>query len=210
MNPLTISEGLRLDTLANEIRERHVLVQASVKDALAHAIEAGRLLLRAKKAVPHGGWLPWIDENCRFAARTAQTYMRLAERAPVLLAENAPRVADLTVRRAVALLKKPKPEADNQRQDDLNRMGTGSVDNNQHHERWIERSRKIGTQADLLLSKLDKFALQADEAGKSTPELKACLANVLQRVGERFIAKAETFQSISIGSDGIDGMPSED
>jgi hypothetical protein len=198
-----------LETLAEGIRQQHDLVRASVSDALAHAIEAGRLLIRAKEVISHGRWLPWLAANCRFAARTAQTYMRVAEQEPVLLGANAPHVADLTVRRALALLKKPKTEADNQCPDDLDRMGRGIVDKNQDSERWVQRWLNIDTQAGLLLAELDTLAIEADEAGKSTPESRAYLANVLRRVGERFVAKAETFQSIPIGSDGIGGMPYE-
>jgi hypothetical protein len=198
-----------LETLADGIRQQHDLVRASVTDAFAHAIEAGRLLIRAKEFISHGRWLPWLAANCRFAARTAQTYMRLAEQEPVLLGANAPHVADLTVRRAVALLKKPNPEADNQCPDDLDRMGRGIVDNNKDSERWVQRWLNIDTRAGLLLAELDTLTVEADEADKSTPELRAHLANVLRRVGERFVAKAETFQSILIGSDGIDGMPCE-
>jgi Protein of unknown function (DUF3102) len=210
MKSLMANEEIpELDILADGIRQQHDLVRTSVTDAFAHAIEAGRLLIRAKEVISHGRWLPWLAANCRFAARTAQTYMRLAEQAPVLLGANAPHVADLTVRRAVALLKKPKPEAVNQCPDDLDRRGRGIVNNNQDAERWVQRSLNIGTQAGVLLAELDKLAVEADEAGKSTPELRAYLANVLRRVGERFVAKAETFQSIPIGSDGIDGMPCE-
>ena len=50
----------------------------------------------------HGEWLPWLREHCEIPERTAQLYMRLASRRPQL--EESATVADLTVRRAVALL----------------------------------------------------------------------------------------------------------
>jgi hypothetical protein len=68
--------------LAARIRTAHDAVRRSLGDALRHATEAGRLLLEAKSAVGHGGWLPWLKENCGLSERTAQVYMRLARELP--------------------------------------------------------------------------------------------------------------------------------
>jgi hypothetical protein len=68
--------------LAARVRVAHDAVRRSLGDALRHATEAGRLLLEAKSAVGHGGWLPWLKENCGLSERTAQVYMRLARELP--------------------------------------------------------------------------------------------------------------------------------
>jgi hypothetical protein len=67
-------------------------------------MECGRLLIEAKAQVGHGGWLPWLEANCTLRPRTAQAYMRLARELPKLPEQEAQRVADLSVRDAIAQL----------------------------------------------------------------------------------------------------------
>jgi hypothetical protein len=83
--------------LAGRIRAAHAKVGA----ALQHAIEAGNLLMAAKKQVPHGGWLSWLELNCELTERTAQAYMRIAKHLGTLDASKAQRVADLSIRDAL-------------------------------------------------------------------------------------------------------------
>jgi hypothetical protein len=194
------SENLQLETVANEIRERHDLVQTSVKNALVHAIEAGRLLMRAKKAVPYGRWLPWLNENCRFGQRMAQNYMVLAKQAPLLLDENPQRVADLTVRRAVGSLQMPKHTIGNQRPRAYGM--DGFEDGYQCCEPLALECEKILTQAERLADKIPRLAIEADKAGRSVPVLKARLANNARRAAQFFIAEAERLESC-----GSIGMP---
>ena len=42
-------------------------------------LEIGRRLIEAKKQLPHGEWLPWLEEKVQFSARSAQRFMKLAE-----------------------------------------------------------------------------------------------------------------------------------
>ena len=65
------------------------------------ALEAGTLLLKAKKLVSHGQWEGWLSSNCEVAPRTAQAYMRLAKSVPLLEESKAQRVADLPIREAI-------------------------------------------------------------------------------------------------------------
>jgi hypothetical protein len=65
--------------LAAQIDAAHERHEAAVRDGLAHARQAGDLLIRAKSALPHGKWLDWLVANSKVAPRTAQRYMRLAE-----------------------------------------------------------------------------------------------------------------------------------
>lgn len=82
--------------------------------ALEHARRCGELLRRAKDACPHGAWRPWLAANCpSLSERTAQRYMRLAERWPDLhqhLADPS-RVSDLPIRDALCLLAAPARSA---------------------------------------------------------------------------------------------------
>lgn len=93
-----------LADLAARIRQEHKAALLNLKRGLEHAIAAGKLLIEAQDALPHGQWLPWLRENFpdSLPERTASHYMRLARHAPDL-AKSAT-VADLTVRGALELL----------------------------------------------------------------------------------------------------------
>jgi hypothetical protein len=72
------AESNRLPILAASINDHVAAAEAATRRGLEHAIAAGLLLLEAKELVGHGGWLAWLQANCRLGQRQAQTYMRLA------------------------------------------------------------------------------------------------------------------------------------
>ena len=113
MANITKAERSDLSTLAEMISTEIAAAGAHLQRGFEHAVRAGALLIEAKKQVPHGQWLPWLEENCGVAERTAQTYMRVATHRPNLGTESAT-VADLTLRGAVAAIASPKdvPEID--------------------------------------------------------------------------------------------------
>ncbi len=75
--------ALRLN-LAADINRAHELADAKAGEAIGHAIEAGKLLLEAKAALPHGEWLPWLESNIWVTPRRCQQYMRAAQGKPVV------------------------------------------------------------------------------------------------------------------------------
>jgi hypothetical protein len=77
---MTVPGDTRLSILAEEIRAAHAGVQAAAQQAAEYAVAAGKALIEAKALVRHGEWLPWLKANCGFAERTAQLYMRIAEK----------------------------------------------------------------------------------------------------------------------------------
>lgn len=89
--------------LAAQINAEHHLCRDAMQSGLEHAINAGNLLLEVKAQCVHGEWQAWLAANCEFPERTAQMYMRVARGLPLLEAK-AQRVADLSLRGAVALL----------------------------------------------------------------------------------------------------------
>jgi len=93
--------------LAAAINQEHKHAVNKAREALEHARRCGELLLQAKKRMPHGEWLPWLTDNCKFSARTATGYMRLASRWDELRAKSAT-VADLPLRTALAIVARPK------------------------------------------------------------------------------------------------------
>jgi hypothetical protein len=95
--PAKVTASNELRNLATRIRAAHAVVGS----AMQHAIEAGQLLIEAKKQVPHGAWLSWLEEKCEISERTAQAYMRIARQLEQLEDAKAQRVADLSFRDAL-------------------------------------------------------------------------------------------------------------
>src|SRR4051794_38084215 len=89
------------DDLAERINAAITRAQEAGREAVARAVEAGALLLEAKKKVGHGGWGEWLERNRQMAERTAQAYMRLARELPKLEPAKAQRVADSSLRDAL-------------------------------------------------------------------------------------------------------------
>ena len=67
------AEGRTIEAITGEILE---LKQRGGEVIL----DIGRRLLEAKGMLPHGEWLPWLNERVEFSERTAQKFMRLAQK----------------------------------------------------------------------------------------------------------------------------------
>ena len=65
----------------------------------------GRCLIEAKDMLPHGEWLPWLNERVEFSERTARNFMRLAREWT-----NRQTLADLGAAKALTLLALPADE----------------------------------------------------------------------------------------------------
>jgi hypothetical protein len=96
--------ALALPDVAQAIDREHRAAHQAARTALEHALECGRLLIEAKAAVPHGDWLPWLEEHTTVGARQAQNYMRLTRRRAEIEDANAQRDSHLPIRDAIALL----------------------------------------------------------------------------------------------------------
>ena len=97
-----------VNDLAARINSEHRKAEECARSAVAHALNAGRLLIEAKAQVAHGTWLPWLDEHCKISERTAQAYMRVARELPKLDDGKAQRVADMPLRDALRALAEPQ------------------------------------------------------------------------------------------------------
>jgi|HubBroStandDraft_6_1064221.scaffolds.fasta_scaffold03971_13 hypothetical protein len=86
----------RLPILAAEIQAAHAAALAAARTSVEKAVEAGKLLIEAKAALPHGQWLPWL-RDIGLSPRTAQRYMQLA----LVPADKYVTVADLGIKRAL-------------------------------------------------------------------------------------------------------------
>lgn len=102
MNDLSRSNSVA--DLAARILTEHRAVSTALKESVRHAIAAGELLIEAKNQVPHGGWLPWLQEHCTMSERTAQLYMRVAKNRTEIENQIRNDVADLSLNEAAAML----------------------------------------------------------------------------------------------------------
>ena len=91
-----------------EGRDIEVITQ-EILDAKRRGGEAiltiGRCLTEAKQTIPHGEWLPWLNERVEFSERTARNFMRLSREW-----SNRQALADLGAAKAMTLLALPAEE----------------------------------------------------------------------------------------------------
>ena len=105
--PAAPTQGHNTADLAVKIDAAHRAAKTAIQNALANAVRCGELLIQAKSQVPHGEWLAWLERQTSVSERTAQAYMRLARK---LKSADPQRVADMSVREALAAIATPKPE----------------------------------------------------------------------------------------------------
>ena len=60
--------------------QRVVKIKFYLNQTAQNIIEIGKELTAAKNEVPHGQWLNWLQENFNLTERTAQKFMKVAER----------------------------------------------------------------------------------------------------------------------------------
>ncbi len=66
------------DELAVLINLEHETATKFIEVGHTHFLQVGRFLLQARDLIPHGRWIAWVKENCRFTPRMAQNYLKLA------------------------------------------------------------------------------------------------------------------------------------
>lgn len=97
-------------TMAKPAEDRTIeAITGEILDAKRAGGEAiltiGRCLIEAKDMLPHGEWLPWLNERVEFSERTARNFMRLAREWT-----NRQTLADLGASKALTLLALPAEE----------------------------------------------------------------------------------------------------
>jgi hypothetical protein len=104
-----------LEEYAAKINAAHRAAYGNAGKAIEKAAECGRLLIQAKTAVGHGGWLPWLEAKTEVSPRQCQRYMQLADRWDEIKYDAE---THLTLTDALKSLAKPKAEAAHERQTD--------------------------------------------------------------------------------------------
>lgn len=95
-----MSDTLML-TVASEINQAHAQAIEHADSAIGFAKKAGELLLQVKADLPHGEFLPWVENNLDVTPRQAQRYMAAAQGKPTpirKLASKATPVSYLEVK----------------------------------------------------------------------------------------------------------------
>jgi len=67
------------ETLIEMANESAELAERNLREAVQHALRAGRALVAAKAQLPHGKWMAWLRTNFDRDIGTAARYMRLAD-----------------------------------------------------------------------------------------------------------------------------------
>jgi hypothetical protein len=60
------------------MREAAIELEKAEKEYRDEMAAVGDMLMDVKEALPHGEFLPWLEENFDFNERTARQYMRFA------------------------------------------------------------------------------------------------------------------------------------
>ena len=76
-----VNDHARAVTAVSTVRDIETITGEilSLKQTAGDAILGiGQRLIEAKELLPHGEWLPWLNEKVEFSERAAQNFMRLA------------------------------------------------------------------------------------------------------------------------------------
>jgi rhodanese-related sulfurtransferase len=75
----TVSAEDQLKQLGEQFRTAYAALGQTANRALAEALACGKILIEAKKAAGHGGWMKWLAEHGKISIKCAQRYMKLVK-----------------------------------------------------------------------------------------------------------------------------------
>ena len=94
----------QLNQMAAAIAKEVATVEARLDSAVRHALNAGKLLCKAKSLAGHGNWLAWFEASqFSFSESSAQRYMRLYRQWPNIM-PRIKNMAQLTINGALELV----------------------------------------------------------------------------------------------------------
>lgn len=102
----------KLTQLGKDFRNHHKVLgghttnlQAAYKMAVGEAVACGEILINAKALCKHGQWMDWLKQNAQVSDKTAQRYMRLAEKKEIVTNMNTQNLTEVYI--ALGLVKNP-------------------------------------------------------------------------------------------------------
>lgn len=128
--------------IAAQINAEHHACLESVRGGVIHAIEAGRLLCKAKGTMAHGEWLPWLKENFDGTDRVARYYMQ-AHKTVVVLGINRKSISDLPLSEVLRLLSGKVPQLEDKSKSESTPWEGSSVQWNAIRARILDWAQRI-------------------------------------------------------------------
>ena len=191
-----------IDTITREILNLKRVAGGAILDI-------GRRLIQAKELLPHGEWLPWLNEKVEFSERAAQNFMRLSREWT-----NPQTLADLGTSKALALLALPEDEREEfvaegkaaelsarelekairERNEARAKAEDLEADLDDLREE-VERAKSRASMADL---QLDEYAKEVVTLQKELADLKAKPVEVAVEVDQAAIDKAVEEASVEL------------
>ena len=168
------AEGRTIEVITGELLE--------AKQAGGEAIlTIGRCLIEAKESLPHGEWLPWLNERAELSERAAQRFMRLAREW-----SNPTALSDLGATKALALLALPPEEreqfvADHNVIDMTTRQLEAAI---KERDEARQAQAKMEEDMRLLNIRLEGSREDREQAVQDVARLEAELAELKARPGE--------------------------
>jgi hypothetical protein len=93
------------------VRAKAATIRKALKCTIADMIEAGQGLCEVKRSLPHGKFGPWLHQEFELTERTAQRFMRVAERLAPYREVKSDRLSVLVPEAAYLLSAKGTPDA---------------------------------------------------------------------------------------------------
>ncbi len=96
-----------LANLAQRINDHDKARRACEVKGVMHGLRMGQLLIDAKKVVPHGQWLGWLEENTNVSPRMCQIYMKVSkwDYGRKCFEHEYETISHLTINKAVKLIR---------------------------------------------------------------------------------------------------------
>lgn len=156
------------------------------QQAGAAILEIGARLLEAKQTLPHGEWLPWLQEKVDFSERTAQRFMKIAEGY-----EKSDTVTLLGTRKALALLALEPSERD-------------EFTAEKHMVNGEEK-----TVVDMTAAELERAIRERDEARRALDEERVAGEGAALRLAEVEQDKAKMAEDMKFLKERLEGLNDE-
>ena len=94
-----------------ELNELHQQIDGKLRSTVQDAIRAGEILTQVRDDLPHGAFLPWIENNCIFKQTTAYNYMGVYQyKSKIITVVNLPEAY-----KQVKQLESAKKQTENQK-----------------------------------------------------------------------------------------------
>jgi len=180
MGTVGVNAERTIETITGEILQLKT-------DAGNAIIGIGQRLIEAKELLPHGEWLPWLNDQVEFSERTAQDFMRLAREW-----SNPQTLADFGKAKALKLLLLPSAEREEFMQThDVPNMSTRELEDAiRERDEARKRAEDAEKRIELVEAERDCASASADKLKERVKELESRPVDVAVQVDEEACRKA--------------------